>query len=197
MCHPAVTMSLSPGDKLGPYEIQSPLGAGGMGVVYRARDIRLARDVAIKVLPHALASDPDRLARLDREARVLASLNHSHIAAIYGVEQVDAVVGLVLELVEGDTLAERLAAGPLSLRETVTIARQLADALDAAHGRGIVHRDLKPANIKITPDGVAKVLDFGLAKASPGDVTAEGFSQLSTIAPTATEPGVILGTLVT
>lgn len=162
------------GRRLGVYEIQSLLGAGGMGEVYRARDTRLGRDVAIKVLPTAVASDPERMDRFEREARVLASLTHPHIAAIYGVEETapgtpDPVRGLVLELVEGDTLAERLARGPLPVADVVAIARQIADALEAAHERGIVHRDLKPANIKITPTGVVKVLDFGIAKVAARD----------------------------
>src|ERR1700686_4056762 len=152
-------MALTAGTKLGPYEIQSPLGAGGMGEVYRARDLKLGRDVAIKVLPPHLSSDPERLARFEREARVLASLNHLHIGAIYGVEDADGVRGLVLELVEGQTLAERLQAGALPVSETLTIARQIAEALEAAHEKGIVHRDLKPANVTITRDGIVKVLD--------------------------------------
>ena len=173
------------GRRLGVYEIQSLLGAGGMGEVYRARDTRLGREVAIKVLPAAVASDPERLERFEREARVLASLTHPHIAAIYGVEETmagapDPVRGLVLELVEGDTLAERVARGPLPVADAVAIARQIADALEAAHEQGIVHRDLKPANIKITPTGVVKVLDFGIAKVALRDdaetrvVTREG-----------------------
>ena len=135
-----------------------------MGEVYRARDTKLGRDVAIKVVADAFLSDPERLARFEREARVLATLNHPHIGAIYGVEEADGVRGLVLELVEGATLAERLASGPLPIPEALTVARQIADALEAAHDKGIIHRDLKPANIKITPDGTVKVLDFGLAK---------------------------------
>src|SRR5262245_22955959 len=140
-------MSLREGTRLGPYEIRGSIGAGGMGEVYRARDAKLQRDVAIKVLPEALL-DAERLARFEREARVLASLNHPHIGAIYGFEQAGNVHGLVLELVEGPTLGDRLRTGPLPLREALTIARQIADALDAAHEKGIVHRDLKPANIK-------------------------------------------------
>ena len=157
------------GKQIGVYRIDSLLGAGGMGEVYRARDTKLGRDVAIKILPQAFISDPDRLARFEREARVLASLNHPHIGAIYGLEEADGVRALVLELVEGETLADRIARGPIPLADALTIARQIADALDAAHEKGIVHRDLKPANIKITPDGVVKVLDFGLAKATAGD----------------------------
>ena len=158
-------MSLSAGTKIGPYEILSPLGAGGMGEVYRARDGKLNRDVAIKVLPEAVAEDADRLARFQREAQVLASLNHPHIAAIYGVEKAGNVEALVLELVEGETLAERIAQGPMPVDEALAVARQIADALEAAHEKGVVHRDLKPANVKVTPEGKVKVLDFGLAKA--------------------------------
>ena len=171
---------LQRGARLGHYEILSAIGKGGMGEVYRARDTKLGRDVAIKILPRIFTSDPDRLARFEREARLLASLNHPNIGAIYGLEDVDGIPALVLELVEGDTLAERLARearavsgsskprdprrSGLPLGEALTIARQIADALEAAHEKGIVHRDLKPANIKITPAGVVKVLDFGLAK---------------------------------
>ena len=156
-------MTLQPGARLGPYEVLATLGAGGMGEVYRAHDTKLRRDVAIKILPAAFTSDPDRLARFEREARLLASLNHPHIGAIYGFEQSDDVRALVLELVDGDTLADRMARGPVPLKDARGYARQIADALDAAHEGGIVHRDLKPANIKITPDGVVKVLGLGLA----------------------------------
>ncbi len=138
------------------YRVLSLLGVGGMGEVYRAHDSRLDRDVAIKILPHAVAADPERLRRFEREARLLAALNHPHIGGIYGVEDVDGHPGLVLELVDGETLADRLRRGPLPLAETLAIARQLADALDAAHERGIIHRDLKPANLKVTPDGAAE-----------------------------------------
>jgi serine/threonine protein kinase len=162
-------MSLAAGSRLGPYEIQSALGAGGMGEVYRARDTRLKREVALKLLPESFASDPDRLARFQREAEVLASLNHPNVAAIYGLEEGPAEAGphvhaLVMELVEGETLAERIARGPIPLDEALPIARQIAEALEAAHEQGIIHRDLKPANIKQRPDGTVKVLDFGLAK---------------------------------
>ena len=142
-----------------------------MGEVYRAHDTKLGRDVAIKMLPQIFASDHDRLARFDREARMLASLNHPHIGAIYGVEQSEGAPALILELVEGPTLADRLAQGPIPLTESLGIARQVVDALVAAHQRGVVHRDLKPGNIKITPDGIVKVLDFGLAKAVASDAT--------------------------
>ena len=137
------------GSRLGPYEIVAPLGAGGMGEVYRARDLRLKRQVAIKILPSLLAADPDRLARLQHEAEVLASLNHPHIAAIYGVEEADGVKALVMELVEGPTLAERIARGPVPLDEALPVAKQTTEALEAAHEQGIIHRDLKPANIRV------------------------------------------------
>jgi serine/threonine protein kinase len=152
------------GKTIGPYEIRSALGAGGMGEVYRARDSRLGRDVALKILPETLARDPDRLARFRREAQVLASLNHAHIGAIHGLEDLDGVPVLVLELVEGPTLADRIVEGRIPVREALDVARQIAEALEAAHEHGIVHRDLKPANIKLRDDGAVKVLDFGLAK---------------------------------
>src|SRR5262245_38351031 len=159
-------MALSPGARIGPYEIVAALGAGGMGEVYRARDKRVGRDVAIKLLPDALAGDPERVARFEREARTLASFNHPHIAALYGVEEFVSDSGptraLVMELVEGPTLADRLLDGSLPVDEVVAIATQIAAALEAAHERGIVHRDLKPANIKVAENGTVKVLDFGL-----------------------------------
>ena len=151
----------TPGTRLGVYEITALLGAGGMGEVYRATDTNLKRSVAIKVLPKAVATDAARLARFQREAEVLAALNHPYIAQIYGVED----GALVMELVNGPTLADRIAMGAMPLSDALPIARQIADALEAAHDKGIVHRDLKPANVKITPDGIVKVLDFGLAKA--------------------------------
>ena len=163
-----------------------------MGEVYRARDAKLGREVAIKILPAVLAADPERLARFEREARLLAALNHPHVAAIYGFEASGEVRGLVLELVEGETLAEKLARGPLRLAEALETARQIADALDAAHERGIVHRDLKPANIKITPEGAVKVLDFGLAKAGPAD--AAGMASTKTSPFDSTAGGLLLGT---
>ena len=181
------------GRRIGIYEVTSLLGVGGMGEVYRARDPKLNRDVAIKVLPRLFINDPDRLARFEREARVLASLNHPHIGAIYGLEDADGVRALVLELVHGETLADRIARGPIPLHETFAIARQIADAVEAAHEKGIVHRDLKPANIKLTPDGVVKVLDFGLAKAASGDAPGDG-TQSPTMTTGATTEGVILGT---
>ena len=188
------------GTTIGPYEIRSALGAGGMGEVYRARDSKLGRDVALKILPPTLATDPDRIARFRREAQVLASLNHTNIAAIHGLEELDGVPVLVLELVEGPTLAERLVHGPVPLDEAFAIAAQIAYALEAAHEHGIVHRDLKPANIKLRGDGVVKVLDFGLAKAlddagSPTRDSAYAITQSPTItSPAMTRVGVILGT---
>jgi serine/threonine protein kinase len=157
-------MALEAGTRLGSYVIQSLLGAGGMGEVYRARDTKLSRDIALKVLPELFAADPERLARFKREAQVLASLNHPNIAAIHGFEDGGDVQALVLELVEGPTLADRIAQGPIPLDEALPIARQIAEALEAAHEQGVIHRDLKPANIKVRSDGAVKVLDFGLAK---------------------------------
>src|SRR5207302_1327708 len=159
-----VAMGLTIGTRLGPYEIKGSLGAGGMGEVYRARDTKLGRDVALKVIPDTFALDPDRRARFQREAQVLASLNHPHIAAIYGFEDSGSTHALILELVEGETLADRIARGAIPIDEALPIARQIAEALEAAHEQGIIHRDLKPANIKVTPAGIVKVLDFGLAK---------------------------------
>jgi serine/threonine protein kinase len=194
-------VALAPGTRLGPYEITGQIGAGGMGEVYRARDATLNRDVALKVLPELFAHDPDRLARFRREAQVLASLNHPRIAAIYGFEESSGVQALVLELVEGPTLADRLAQGPIPLDEALPIARQIAEALEAAHAQGIVHRDLKPANLKLRPDGTVKVLDFGLAKAmEPGVGSREsGVEKDLANSPTITTPGatrigVIMGT---
>ncbi len=189
-------MPLSPGARLGTYEVAAAIGAGGMGEVYRARDSKLNRDVALKVLPEALAADPDRLARFQREAQVLAALNHPNIAHIHGFEDAGAAHAIVMELVEGPTLADRIASGPLPLSDVLPIARQIADALEAAHEQGIVHRDLKPANIKVRDDGTVKVLDFGLAKA----LTLEGAGGASdnanspTLSVRATQLGVILGT---
>jgi len=187
-------MTLAAGSKLGPYEILSPLGAGGMGEVYRARDAKLNRDVAIKVLPEAVAEDAERLARFQREAQVLASLNHPHIAAIYGLEKAGSVEALVLELVEGETLSERIAQGAIPIDEALAIARQIADALEAAHEKGIVHRDLKPANVKVTPEGKVKVLDFGLAKALTGDRSSPDQTHSPTLTAAATQAGVVIGT---
>jgi serine/threonine-protein kinase len=187
-------MPLAPGVRLGIFEILGPLGAGGMGEVYRARDGRLGRDVAIKILPEDLARDPARIARFEREGRLLAALNHPGIAAIYGAEESDAVRYIVLELVPGETLSERLARGGLSLRESLEIGRQIADALDGAHQKGIIHRDLKPTNVKITPEGKVKVLDFGLAKAAAPPPIGDA-SQTPTLVADQTRPGVILGTI--
>ncbi len=199
-------MALISGTRLGPYEISTQIGKGGMGEVYRALDPNLGRQVAIKVLPDTFARDPERLARFEREAKTLAALNHSNIAQIYGLEKADGVRALVMELVEGSTLAERIAQGPIPVNEALAIARQIAEALEAAHELGIVHRDLKPANIKVRPDGTVKVLDFGLAKAmdtagstgsAPG---APGHPSALSMSPTITSPalltgaGIILGT---
>ena len=186
-------MALNPGTTLGSYSVTAKIGEGGMGEVYRARDTKLDRDVALKVLPEAFTSDPDRLARFEREAKVLASLNHPNIAAIYGLEEAGDTRALVLELVEGPTLADRIAKGPIPLDEALPIAKQIAEALEAAHEAGVIHRDLKPANIKVREDGTVKVLDFGLAKAL--DPTPEGDpSQSPTLTAAATQMGVIMGT---
>ena len=154
-------MSLSAGDRLGAFEVTGELGAGGMGIVLRARDTKLDRDVALKVLPDLFANDPERLGRFQREAKVLASLNHPNIGSIYGIEddEADGVIALVLELIEGPTLADRIAQGPIPIDAALPIARQIAEALEAAHEQGIIHRDLKPANVKVKPDGTVKVLD--------------------------------------
>ena len=171
------------GRQLGSYRVLSLLGRGGMGEVYRAHDARLGRDVAIKVLPPMFTADAERLARFESEARMLAALNHPHIGAIYGLEDAGGMPALVLELVDGETLADRLRRGPIPPRDALAIARQIADALDAAHRKGIIHRDLKPANIKITPEGVVKVLDFGLAKAVAGETpSTQDVSQAPTAA---------------
>ena len=193
------TPALAAGHRLGNYDVVAPLGAGGMGEVYRAHDARLGRDVAIKILPHALTTDAGRRARFEREARVLAALNHPHIGGIYGIEETASAPALVLELVEGPTLADRIKAGRLRVREALTIGRQIADALSAAHDKGIVHRDLKPANVKVTPAGVVKVLDFGLAK-SEGETAAEelghspAIGRSPTVTLSGTRDGVIVGT---
>ena len=188
-------MPLEGGTELGPYEIVSPLGAGGMGEVYRAIDTRLKRSVAIKILPPAVATDGDRVARFQREAEVLASLNHPNIAAIYGLERAGDTTALVMELIEGPTLADRVERGAIPIDEALPIARQIAAALEAAHEQGIIHRDLKPANIKLRPDGTVKVLDFGLAKAmEPASAVAAGLSMSPTITtPAMTQAGMILG----
>jgi Tol biopolymer transport system component len=185
---------MTPGTKLSSYEILSQIGAGGMGEVYRAHDPKLGRDVAIKVLPEAFARDAERMARFQREAKVLASLDHPNIASIYGLEDSGGTRALVMQLVEGPTLADRIKAGPIPVDESVRIAKQIADALEYAHERGIVHRDLKPANVKVTNDDAVKVLDFGLAKALEGDPSSIDISTSPTISRMATMQGVLLGT---
>jgi serine/threonine-protein kinase len=186
-------MALNPGTRFGPYEIAEKIGAGGMGEVYRARDTALKRDVAVKVLPQSFANDKDRLARFQREAEVLASLNHSNIAQIFGLEKADGNTVIVMELIEGPTLADRIAQGPLPPEEALAIARQVADALEAAHGQQVVHRDLKPANVKVRPDGTIKILDFGIAKALDAQAISGGQAAVKAT-PAVTETGVILGT---
>ena len=186
---------LEPGAPVGPYRIVQLLGAGGMGEVYRAHDAKLGRDVAIKVLPQIFSVDPGRRARFDREARLLASLNHPHIAAVYGTEESDGVPALVMELVEGEDLAERIARGPIPLADALPMAAQIAEALEAAHEQGIIHRDLKPANIKVREDGTVKVLDFGLAKVlDPMSSGTGDVSNSPTMSGLATLAGFILGT---
>ena len=198
-------MAITRGTRLGPYEVTAQIGVGGMGEVYRATDTTLGRQVAIKVLPEALASDTERVARFEREAKALAALNHPHIAQIYGFEKSSGVHALVMELVEGPTLAERIGQGAIPVEETIGIARQVVEAIEAAHEQGIIHRDLKPANIKIREDGMVKVLDFGLAKlsepggaragAEAGGVGLTALMQSPTImSPAMTMAGVILGT---
>jgi Tol biopolymer transport system component len=188
-------MTIAAGAKLGSYEITAAIGAGGMGEVYRAHDSRLNRDVAIKVLPEAFAHDPERLSRFQREAKMLASLNHPNIATIHGLEQSNGTSYLVMELVSGETLAERVKRdGAVPMEEALAIAKQIAEALEAAHEKGIIHRDLKPANVKVTPEGKVKVLDFGLAKAFAGDVADSNPSQSPTLSAVATMQGVLLGT---
>ena len=187
-------MPLQRGTRVGVYEVHDLLGTGGMGEVYRARDTRLGRDVAIKILPETLMRDAERSSRFEREARLLASLNHPHIGAIYGLEETGELRALVLELIAGPTLAERIAKGPLPVPEALSIARQVAEALESAHGNGIIHRDLKPANIKLATSGEVKVLDFGLAKAMAGDAATSDLSHAPTITTDDTRAGVVLGT---
>src|SRR5512136_2725680 len=182
------------GTSLSHYRITEKLGQGGMGEVYRAEDTKLARQVAIKVLPQEFAHDAERLARFEREAKLLASLNHPNVACIYGLEQADGQPFLVLELVEGQTLAERIKRGRIPLDETLDICRQIAEGLEAAHHKGIIHRDLKPANVKVTPEGKVKILDFGLAKAFQGESSAPDVSKSPTLTEAMTRDGVILGT---
>src|SRR4051812_37675572 len=181
---------LVPGTRIGVYEVVSPLGAGGMGEVYRATDTRLKRAVALKVLPHAVAQDPERLARFQREAEVLASLNHPYIAAIYSLEQTSSAIAIAMELVEGETLADSLARGAMPVDEVLPIARQIAEALESAHEQGIVHRDLKPANIVLRHDGTVKVLDFGLAKLTE---TVRPSGAVTSLSPTITSPVLVTG----
>ena len=189
-------MPLSPGTRLGVYQVSAKIGEGGMGEVYQAHDTKLDRDVALKVLPEAFTSDPDRLARFEREAKVLASLNHPNIGSIYGLEEQDGIRALVLELVEGPTLADRIKQGPIPIDEALPIAKQIAEALEAAHERGVIHRDLKPANIKVKDDGTVKVLDFRLAKAFQPDASDPSVSMSPTISLTAaaTQMGMVTGT---
>ena len=188
-------MTLASGAKLGSYEVFAPIGAGGMGEVYQAHDTKLGRDVAIKILPETFAHDPDRLSRFQREAKMLASLNHPNIATIYGLEQSNGTSYLVMELVSGETLAERIKReGAVPVEEALTICKQITEALEAAHEKGIIHRDLKPANVKVTSDGKVKVLDFGLAKAFAGDTITEDIGNSPTLSQAATMQGVILGT---
>src|SRR5580658_8939125 len=188
-------MTLSSGTRLGSYEVTAQIGAGGMGEVYQAHDTKLGRDVAIKVLPEAFAHDPERLSRFQREAKMLAALNHPNIATIHGLEQSNGTSYLVMELVAGETLAERVKReGALPVEEALAICKQIAEALEAAHEKGIIHRDMKPANVKVTPEGKVKVLDFGLAKAFEGDPSSQDMSNSPTLSQAATMQGVILGT---
>src|SRR5262245_39401890 len=187
-------MAITIGQTLGSYQVLSLLGRGGMGEVYRARDTQLQRDVALKLLPDVFASDPERLARFQREAQVLAALNHPNIAHIYGLEGAGTSRCIVMELVDGETLQERLKRGPIPVEEALAIAKQIAEALEAAHEKDIIHRHLKPANVKITRDGRVKVLDFGLAKALDKSPAPSDFSNSPTLSMAATNAGVILGT---
>jgi serine/threonine-protein kinase len=189
-------MPLTPGATLGPYKVIAKIGEGGMGEVYQARDAKLDRDVALKVLPEAFTADPDRLARFEREAKVLASLNHQNIGGIHGLEDSGNVRALVLELIEGPTLADRIKHGPIPVDEALPIARQIADALEAAHERGVIHRDLKPANVKVKADGTVKVLDFGLAKAMQPEATQADAAASPTLSMTAvaTQVGMVMET---
>ena len=190
-------MALEAGTRLGHYEILSSLGAGGMGEVYRARDTKLGREVAIKVLPEGFSDEPERIARFEREAKVLASLNHNNIATLHGFETEGSKQFLVMELVEGETLAERIKRGAVPVEEALPLFLQIAEGLEAAHEKGVIHRDLKPANIKVSDDGKVKILDFGLAKAMAPQEPASsdpGLSQSPTLTLAATQRGEILGT---
>src|SRR5215831_17788614 len=193
---PPSHLALNPGTRLGPYEITALLGVGGMGEVYRATDTNLKRQVAIKVLPASVAGDAGRLARFQREAEILAALNHPNIAHIHGLEKSDGTIALVMEHVDGPTLADRIGGGPIPIDEALPIAQQIAEALQAAHEQGIIHRDLKPANIKVRKDGTVKVLDFGLAKAMDqvGASSANVSMSPTITTPAMTQAGVILGT---
>jgi serine/threonine protein kinase len=174
--------------------ILEKLGQGGMGIVYRAEDATLGRQVAIKVLPEAFAGNPERMARFEREAKLLASLNHPNIAAIHGLEEAEGRRFIVMELAEGETLARRISRGPLPVDEALQVCRQIAEGLEAAHEKGIIHRDLKPANIKVTPEGKVKILDFGLAKAFQEQPSMGDIADSPTITEAMTQPGVVLGT---
>ena len=187
-------MSLNSGTKLGPYEIRSPLGVGGMGEVYLATDSKLDRNVAIKVLPESMTRDKERVARFEREAKLLASLNHPNIAAIHGFDDSDGTRFLVMEYVEGETLGSHLKTGPVAVEDALDIAKQIAEALEAAHEQGVIHRDLKPANVMIREDGTVKVLDFGLAKAMSEEPSGGADANSPTITANYTRPGVVLGT---
>src|SRR5688572_12641610 len=187
-------MTVRVGAVLGTYELIELIGEGGMGAVYRARDSRLGREVAIKVIRPELASHPDRISRFDREARLLASLNHPHIATVYGFELIGDVPFLVMELVDGETLADRTSSGPLPVKEALTIGAQIAAAMEAAHDRGVIHRDLKPSNIKVTSSGAVKVLDFGLAKALHPNTSTGAIAESPTLTSGGTAEGIVLGT---
>ena len=182
------------GTTISHYKVIEKIGQGGMGEVYRAEDTNLSREIAIKVLPEQFTQDPQRLARFEREAKLLAQLNHPNIAAIYGLEEADGVRFLSMELVPGETLAEKVAKGPVPVKEALEICRQIAEGVEAAHEKGVIHRDLKPANVKVTPEGKVKILDFGLAKAFEDEIPAADISQSPTLTEEMTRAGVILGT---
>ncbi len=182
------------GNTLSHYKVIEKIDQGGMGEVYRAEDTNLSREVAIKVLPEQFTKDPQRLARFEREAKLLTSLNHPNIAAIHSFEHADDIHFLVLELVEGETLAERVTKGPVPVEEALEVCRQIAEGVEAAHEKGVIHRDLKPANVKVTPEGKVKILDFGLAKAFEDEIQVTDISQSPTLSEEMTRAGVILGT---